>query len=270
MSAEWSWTVEEVLEELDEELEETLPDASKDDSKVNDCVEDGSLPDASTTFDSDISLPSSQESLLPDASLDISGSILVDPTVGSESHKEFLFKCTVNKLIITGRDEILFSSTSSTPAMKKGRHSAKFLPVHCSTPVKTSNNSGSIVDSSDVSSKYRPISQNDSTKSHASSCFGEDDVQDVLKLQAWKLTSILQFKGCGDNCAKQTHGLNECEILSAHSQIASLTNYEKNVWLLNYFSLQCPRKSNGEKDIKKISYVMERKCALIFGLKSFP
>ena len=230
MSAEWSWSVEEVLEELEEELKETLPDASTDDSKVNDSLEDGSLPDASTTFDY-ISLPSSQGSLLPDASLDISGSILVDPTVGSVSHKEFLFKCTVNKLIITGRDEIPFSSTSSTPAMKKGRHSAKFLPVHCSTPVKTSNNSGSIVDSSDVSSKDRPISQNDSTKSHDSSCFGEDDVQDVLKLQAWKLT--LQFKGCGDNCAKQTHGLNEYEILSAHSQIASLTNYEKNVWLLN-------------------------------------
>ena len=122
--------------------------------------------------------------------------------------------------------------------------------------MKTSNNSGSIVDSSEISSKDRPVSQNDSTKSYDSSCLGEDDVQDMLKLQAWKLTSILQFKGCGDNCAKETHGLNEYEILSAHSQIASLTNREKNVWLLNYFSLQCPRNSNGEKDIKKILYVI--------------
>jgi len=94
MASEWSWSAEEVLEEL----EETLPDASSDGSRFNDSLEDDSLPDASATFgeDSDLSLPSSQASSLPDASLDISGSILVDPTVGSESRKEFLFKCIFN------------------------------------------------------------------------------------------------------------------------------------------------------------------------------
>ena len=39
----------------------------------------------------------------------------------------------------------------------------------------------------------------------------------------------------------------------------SLTNYDKNMWLLRYFSLQCPRNPNGEKDLKRMSYVIHGK-----------
>lgn len=153
------------------------------------------------------------------------------------------------------------SNTSFTKkkCRKDIKFSAELLPVHCSTPKKTSNNSTSesVADSSRVSSN--DMSQSEHANFFDASSLVEEDVQDVLKLQAWKLTSVIQYNGCTEECAKQVHGLNEYEILHAHSQLASLTNHEKNIWLLNYFSLQCPCNSNGEKDMKNMSYVIHGK-----------
>ena len=111
------------------------------------------------------------------------------------------------------------------------------LPLHCSTPKRRVSNNSSKVDSStgDV----------------------EDDIQE--KQQQWKLTNVLQFSSCADNCAKEIHGLNEYEILNAHAHVTSLTNHEKNMWLLQYFLLQCPRTENGEKDLKGMQYIIHGK-----------
>lgn len=122
------------------------------------------------------------------------------------------------------------------------------LPLHCSTPKRVSSNS------STVSSAQETI---DSTSQHTnSSSLAEDD---ILKEQKWKLLNVLQYSGCLSKCAKEVHDLNEYEILNAHSHVATLTNHDKNLWLLRYFFLQCPCDANGQKDFKRIHYVIQGK-----------
>lgn len=167
-------------------------------------------------------------------------------------------------------------SVASAGAKQNRKRGSLPPPVNCSTPKKPSRNinssTGQVVSDS---SKISPEDVSQHTKScdassvsedvsqHTNLCdassVAEDEVQDILRIQAWKLTSVLQYKGCTDQCAKKLHGLNEYEILSAHSQIASLTNHDKNVWLLQYFLLQCPCNPNGEKDLKRIPYVIHGK-----------
>ena len=129
---------------------------------------------------------------------------------------------------------------SAVGTQQKWKRKSLPLPVHCSTPKKaststsTSTSSALIVDSSKEDAAHR----NNTSSCHESSISTsvmEDDVQDILKVQAWKLTSIIQHNGYTDKCAKEVHGLNEYEILSAQAHVVSLTNHEKNLWLLQIF-----------------------------------
>ena len=76
---------------------------------------------------------------------------------------------------------------------------------------------------------------------------------------SWKLTAIVDFNGCIVNCAKTLHQLNDYEILSAHTQFSTLSGQQKNVWLAKYFTFNCPRDADGQKDIKKIQYLIHGK-----------
>ena len=72
----------------------------------------------------------------------------------------------------------------------------------------------------------------------------------------WKLSSVLEFNGCAQNCAIAEHMLNEHSILSAHSQFNNKSVQEQNMWVLEYFNSHCPFDVNEVRDFKGLTYTI--------------
>ena len=110
-------------------------------------------------------------------------------------------------------------------------------------------NATSFTDATAMPTRY----EGDSSYQHNNN----SDHDEVLSEQKWQLTSILKMNGCSQNCATKVHMINEYDILIAHSQFSSKSIQEQSLWIIQYFDTHCPSSSNGEKDIKKMSFYIQ-------------
>ncbi len=74
--------------------------------------------------------------------------------------------------------------------------------------------------------------------------------------EIWSLFDVMATHGCAEDCVRCLHGLNEYDILSAHSRFAAKTPIEQRKWLFEYMATHCPNGELGLKEPKKVTYLL--------------
>ena len=73
---------------------------------------------------------------------------------------------------------------------------------------------------------------------------------------SWSLTRVTLYDGCSERCALLKHHLSEYDILSAHSNFSTKSEDQQRQWLFDYLSSHCPNNADGEKDPKKMKFLL--------------
>lgn len=83
-----------------------------------------------------------------------------------------------------------------------------------------------------------------------------DPSRTVTSDDGWQLSSVMDLQGCQPRCVTQVHGLGEYDVLIAHSAFTSKSVADRRAWLFDYFATNCPHNEHGEKDPKKLKYIL--------------
>ena len=81
-------------------------------------------------------------------------------------------------------------------------------------------------------------------------------VSTSINAETWSLFDVMETHGCEENCVRCLHGLNECDVLSAHSSFQTKTPVEQRKCLFDYMTTHCPNGEFGLKEPKKVTYLL--------------
>ena len=209
-------------------------------------AEDVTLPDASTISedydpDRDTDTPDQlpDNITLPDASI-------------AEEDQIVISLSDISSII---EDDMVLDNSAEQNVTKK------HIQRLCSTPKKFQ-----VKSCSTEKTKSRQPSCNILTKSQMQAEEPASQTQSQLIADSfdyknrWQLFDVINSKsGCLEKCVTDIHCLNEYNILSAHDQFTSKSFSDQNLWIIQYFESHCPCSSNGDKDLKAISYIIQGK-----------
>ena len=209
-------------------------------------VEDVTLPDASIILEDYPDIPDQ----LPD-------DLTLPDAISDEENQTIISLSDISSIV----EDVLEVDNSAEITAGSQTVANKYSQQLCSTPKKSQ-----VRQSSTEKSKSKQPSSNNLFKSLVQAENPTSQSQSQLIVDSfdnknkWQLFSVINSKnGCSEKCATDIHCLNEYSILSAHDQFASKSISDQNLWIIQYFESHCPCSSDGEKDVKAISYFIQGK-----------